>query len=170
MLDLEAGALYAVLTWSGERASWHWLFFLPDPTFLPVGTQGTTFRVVNKDSGAWEYEVDERNIVQASETVACIKLTSVNDLGTYPVVANFLEKTLQSVPVDTTIQADAFSRTSFSCRRWSLHAIRALHEYGIVNCPSVSGLEQDIKRFAVEATAKYMDEGGFMVCASAACS
>jgi len=156
--NLEAGFLYAVLTYRGELASWNWAFFIPKPDAFPIGSSGKIFHVVDTDSGGlWKFEAeDDKDVISSPHVVAIIRLGDVGLLGTYEEVvrADGILPMFMTVPIPQTISAD------FSSRTWFLDAIAALHDCGVVQCDDVWLLEREIRRCAFTAMDKYLGNKG----------
>ena len=85
--ELEAGFLYAILSYRGELATWNWSFFVPNPTINPIGTSGTMFHVVDTDGvGVWKFEVESKDVISSPLVVAMMQLADVTFLGGYDAV------------------------------------------------------------------------------------
>lgn len=158
--ELQAGYLYAVLTYRGELASWNWTFFVPNPAIKPIGTSGTVFHVVDNDSvGEWKFEVvNSKDIISSLDVVVILRLADVGFLGEYDEVVrtDSLLPMFQAVAIPTTRSTD------FSSRSWFLEAICVLHDCGVVQCDDVWLLEREIRRCAFTAMDRYLENKGQM--------
>ncbi|CAA7270503.1 unnamed protein product [Cyclocybe aegerita] len=155
--ELEAGLIYAVLTYRGELASWNWAFFVPNPSVAPIGTSGTMFHVVETDSaGVWRFEVESRDVISSPLVVAILRLADVGFLGDYDDVVG--KDSL--LPMFRTVAIPAQASTEFSSRTWFLEAICVLHDCGVVQCDDVWLLEREIRRCAFTAMDKYLENKG----------
>ncbi len=155
--ELEAGLLYAVLSYRGELASWNWAFFVPNPVVNPIGTSGTMFHVVEPDSaGVWRFEVELKDIISSPLVVAILRLADVNFLGGYDDVVG----PDSLLPMFMTVAIPNQVSTAFSSRSWFLEAICVLHDCGVVQCDDVWLLEREIRRCAFTAMNKYLENKG----------
>ena len=155
--ELEAGLLYAVLSYRGELASWNWAFFVPNPAVNPIGTSGTMFHVVDSDgANVWRFEVESKDIVSSPLVVAILRLADVNFLGGYDDVVG----PDSLLPMFRTVAIPNQVSTVFSSRSWFLEAICVLHDCGVVQCDDVWLLEREIRRCAFTAMNKYLENKG----------
>jgi hypothetical protein len=157
--ELEAGFLYAILSYRGELATWNWSFFVPNPTINPIGTSGTMFYVVDTDGvGLWNFEVESKDVISSPLVVAILRLADVTFLGGYDDVVG--PDSLLPMFKTVEIPASGHGSAEFSSRMWFLEAICVLHDCGVVQCDDVWLLERDIRRCAFTAMDKYLENKG----------
>ncbi|KAH9477671.1 hypothetical protein JR316_0009897 [Psilocybe cubensis] len=157
--DLDPEQLYIVLTYRGELALWNWSFFVPDPSVSPVGSAGTTFRVVDPDlKGSWKFDIQKEGVISSSPLVVTIvRLADISILGDY---RNVVEDVLVSMFTSVHIPTEA--STEFSSQRWCMDAIHALHDFGVivVDRGLFDQLGKEIKRHGFDAMANYLENKG----------
>lgn len=159
---LEAGLLYAVLTYRGELASWNWAFFVPNPSVSPIGTSGTLFHVVNNSdsSGEWMFVAEPKDVTSSPLVVAIVRLADVGFLGGYEDVVGPDSLLPMFKTVAIPVKGSAIHPAEFSSRTWFLDAICILHDCGVVTCDDVWLLEREIRRCAFTAMDQYLDNRG----------
>lgn len=171
--ELENDTLYAVLTYSGDFASWNWGFFVPDPATPPIGSSGTIFHVVNNPvTDEWKFEVETRDVISWPLVVAVVKLADVKFLGCNYDELVGKDSLLQIFGTVVIPGKDATHSqlAEFSSRTWFLDAIFALHDCGFLQCDDVWLLERELRRCAFKAMEKYSDNRGWTAYKAERCS
>lgn len=163
--ELDAGRLYAILSYRGDLASWNWAFFVPDPTKSPIGSSGTIFHVVNDPTtNEWKFKVETRDVVSWPLVVTVVRLADVTFLGGYEDVVGKdsllpIFKTVV-IPEKHSKQQQQQLLAEFSSRTWFLDAVFSLHECGVLQCDDVWLLERELRRCAFLAMDKYLESRG----------
>ncbi|KAF8628298.1 hypothetical protein AX17_006001 [Amanita inopinata Kibby_2008] len=169
--ELEAGKLYAVLTYRGELASWNWAFFIPNPSLSPIGSSGTLFHIVHDTdtTRGWSFKSEKRDVISWPLAVALVRLADVSFLGEYEelVGADILPGMFKQVATAT---SDSSRPIEISSRVWFLRAIGVLHDFAVLNCYDVEQLEREIRRCAFAAMDEYLDNKGWTAFRAKRCS
>lgn len=159
--ELEAGVLYAVLTFRGDYTSWDWSFFVPDSTVTPIGKSGALFHIVNYPSQGsagtlerWTFEMEPNKDVNAwPEIVAIVRLGDLSGLGCFKDVVQELITTFSTVDMN-------IDPVEMSTRKWFLDALWVLHDCGFVTCDDAWLLERELKKYAFSSMDTYLEAGG----------
>ncbi|KAM6495057.1 hypothetical protein JOM56_009680 [Amanita muscaria] len=167
--QLEAGHLYAVLTYRGELASWNWAFFIPDPSVPPIGAFGTVFHVVHETEElkmVWKFTRERKEVLTSPLVVTMVRLADVSFMGQYQdlIVSEDL------IGMFNQVKVPAGDPLEFSSRAWFLDAITILNECGVLTCDDVWNLEREIRRLGFTAMDKYLQNKGWTIFNAEHCS
>lgn len=122
----------------------HWGLFY---TSSPIA--GVLFHVVDNDN-VWEYRVNGDRPIFSQRFVVAVKITTLQGLGGFDIVAKSLDDTLKTIPL-----VQGVHKSDFRCGIWFSKAINLLSDCNYFTCPDVSALINEIYQAALRAQGGY---------------
>lgn len=133
--------------------NFHWFLFIPDHDISGKTAVQSGHKIHAKidqsvrDTRRWVFESTPFNLA-----------TSTSSLATAAVIGHFeygktfrdLERLLARVPLSVPY-ADVGREKEFTCRVWIRQALRVMHAAGLIYCPRVNALEDEMKRYGKAA-------------------
>lgn len=167
---LEAGKLYAVLTYREEVAWWDWAFFIPDPSHEPIGKSGMVYTIIqeSREPISWRYVAKEKDVLTWSSVVTVVELANLKELGNYQnlIAGDGLPMFFQHVDIP---KSDPSDDPDLS-RVWFRNAVGLLNDCFVLSCKKPEDLEREIRLYAFDAMVNYLQHESWPVLKANNCS
>ncbi|PIL25237.1 hypothetical protein GSI_13126 [Ganoderma sinense ZZ0214-1] len=131
---LSATDICCVLFSRGD-GSFHWAIVVPSST----SNMADVFHARNPE-GFWEFEQTKVDVSNSKHVCVVVKIGTVTSTDT---VGRILQL-VQNIPMGIPAFEVGRVELTFTCRVWFKQAIRVLHANGILSCPNVYALEQEL--------------------------
>lgn len=119
----------------------HWLIYV---TKDHNAEDGYKFHATNL-ALSWQYEMKEFKL-KSSKTVVVAAV--IGSLGSQDISA--LDALLRHIPMEVPA-IDAAREAQFNCRVWAREAARRMHDAGMISCPDVNALEEEMQGYGNKA-------------------